>query len=164
MLETKIKVDLGDIERLCKRYPEESRKARESKLTEAVALLEGEVKKRTPWGAGPIHLRDSIFGDVKIRGQKAVGILGTPLQHGEPVERGTKPHFPPIGPLAFWVEKKFGYTGKEARDVAFVIARAISKRGTRAARMFETGFLANEARVQGILEEIPAQIIKELGR
>jgi len=159
MFETAIKVDLKDVEALAKKYPEESRKARQAKLTEAVNLLEAEVKKRTPWGAGPIHLRDTIFGDVKMRGRKAVGILGTPLEHGEPVERGTKPHFPPIGPLAFWVEKKFGYTGKEARDTAFVIARAISRRGTKGAEMFGRGFSAHEHRVRGILEEIPGEIV-----
>ena len=162
MFEPKLKVDLSDIERLTKKYPEASRAARVAKLTEALALLEREVVKRTPRGAGPIHLADATFSDVMVRGTKVWGILGNPLGHGEPVELGTRPHFPPVGPLKHWVERRLGITGAEAASVAFLIARAISKRGTKGAHMFEEGFEASEARAMRILEEIPADIVRRV--
>jgi len=160
MFETKLSVDLTELKRLSDRFPEAAKKAKEAGITEALMLLEREVKMRTAYGAGPIHLRDTIHGKVRAEGERTFGILGTPMQHGEPVERGTKAHFPPVGPLAFWVEKKLGYTGKEARSVAFLIARAISRRGTKGIHMFETALKQNEARVVRILKGIPEDIIR----
>ena len=84
----------------------------------------------------------------------------SPAIYGESVEAGTKPHFPPVAPIRHWVERKLGITGKEAGSVAFLIARAISKRGTKGAGMFEKSFDENEAAVIRILEMIPADIIR----
>jgi len=58
------------------------------------------------------------------------------------------------------VQKKLGLMGKEAKSAAFCIARAISKRGTKGARMFGKGFEMNEARVVEILNRIPEDIVK----
>jgi len=162
MFRIKTKVDLSELEEMTKRYPETSRQARVMKLTEAMNLLEAAVKRKTPYGAGPIHLRDTVHSSVKISGEKVAGIVGTPMEHGEPVEMGTKPHFPPTGPIQFWVEKKLGYSGAEAASVAFLIARAISVRGTKGAKMFETGFEEQEARVMAILNEIPEEIVRRV--
>lgn len=163
MFEVKLKIDISDLERLTKKYPEASREARVAKIWEALLLLEREVIKETPRGAGPIHLGDSIHAkQPQISGQKVWGIMGTPLGHGEPVESGTKPHFPPVGPIQHWVERKLKIEGKEAATVAFLIARAISRRGTKGAHMFEKGFEASEARVIRILEEIPEEIIRRI--
>ena len=162
MLDVKTKIDLKDLEELTKKYPEESRDARVAKITEGLNLFEREVVKRTPYGAGPIHLRDTIHGEVNVSGKKVEGILGTPMEHGEPVEFGTKPHFPPTGPIQFWVERKLGITGDEAASVAFLIARAISIRGTKGAKMFEKGFEEGESRVMKILSEISEDIVKRL--
>ncbi len=158
--EIKIKVDLKELEALTKRYPEASTKARRKRLREALLLLEREIKRLTPEGAGPIHIRDTIFSRVENRGEAAWGLVGTPFSYGESLEYGTKPHFPPIAMIHYWVEKKLGLTGKEAKSAAFCIARAISKRGTKGGHMFEKGFEMNESRVVGILERIPEDIVK----
>ena len=162
MLKTKIIADLKDLKNLTKRYPEVSKDVRVSKLTKALALLERAVKLKTPEGAGPIHLRDSIHPKVSMPGKSVKGLLGTPLAHGESVELGTKPHFPPIGPIQHWVEKKLGISGKEAKSVAFAIAITIARRGTKGAHMFEKGFDENEAQVMRILESIPDEIVARL--
>ena len=160
MLDLKFKIDLSELERLMRKYPQISKDVRVEKLTEAVMLLEREVKKNTPHGAGPIHLRDSIHGKVRVAGKKVIGVVGTPMEHGEPVESGTKPHFPPTGPIQHWVERKLGIHGKEAASVAFLIARAISKRGTEGAHMFEDAFEDNESKLKRILGEIPGEIVR----
>jgi len=165
MFDAKIKYDISDIERLTKMYPEASVAAREAAIKEALLLLESAVKKKTPEGAGPIHLRDTIHEKVKKTGNKVSGILGTPVEYAEPVEKGAKAHFPPIAPIQFWVQQKLRIEGeKESRSVAFLIARAISKRGTKdkAVKMFEKGFEENEAAIVRILEEIPAMIIRRV--
>ena len=156
----KIKVDLTGLEALTKRWPEASETARRGRLTEALLLLEAAIKRLTPEGAGPIHIRDTIFSQVGIRGESVWGMIGTPAIYGESLEYGTKPHFPPVAPIRFWVERKLGLMGKEAQSAAFCIARAISKRGTKGAHMFEKGFEMNEARVISILERIPEDIVR----
>ena len=163
MFELKLKTYLEDLENLVEKYPQASRDARISKITEALHMLEAEVKPKTPWGAGPIHLRDSIHPTgPHVSGQKVWGTLGTSLEHGEPVEYGSKPHFPPIGPLQFWVEKKLGLSGKEATSVAYAIAHTIAKKGTKGRHMFEKGFDAAENRVLRLLNQIPADILRRV--
>ena len=163
MFEITTKTDLRDLERLIKAYPKVSQDVRISKITEALMLLEREIKKVTPFGAGPIHLRDTIFSKTHTSGEKVWGTIGTPLEHGEPVEFGTKPHFPPIGPIQFWVQEKLHIEDeKESRSVAFLIARAISRRGTKGKKMFGHGFEENEERVMRILESIPEEIVRRI--
>jgi hypothetical protein len=161
-VEYKITVDLRAAEKLIARFPEASRAARVSRVTEALLILESEIKKETPVGAGPIHLRDTVFQKVQTSGESVWGMVATPAKYGEPVEMGTKPHFPPIGPIQFWVEKKLGYDGKEARSVAFLIARAISKRGTKGHKMFGNSMEKRHADVTRILEQIPDDIIRRI--
>jgi hypothetical protein len=163
VLELSIKTDISSVKHFVKKYPEVSLGVRKAKVSEALMLLEAAVKKATPYGAGPIHLRDSETSAVKVRGSKVVGVTGTPLEHGEPVESGTKPHFPPLGPIQFWVERKLGiYDEKQAKSVAFLVARAISKRGTKGAQMFKNTMKDNEAKVLAILNEIPREIIRRV--
>lgn len=165
MPEIMCKIDGSELERLIRKYPEISRDVREAKILEALALLESAVKKGTPYGAGPIHLRDTVHGKVRVRGQKVTGILGTPMEHGMPVEMGTKPHFPPIGPLEFWVEKKLGIEDeKQARSVAYAIAWKIKRKGTEGKEMFKGGLDENEHRVMSILQDIGPEIVRRAGR
>ena len=163
MLDINIKADLANMEALSRQYPEASRAARYGRITEALLFLEGAVKQATPVGAGPIHLRDTIFHRVQM-GEPMEGILGTPAQYGLPVELGTKPHFPPVEPIQHWVERKLGYSGTEAASVAFLIARAISRRGTKGAKMFTGTFEQSEARVLAILNSIPADIVERVSK
>jgi len=162
MIAARILANLEGVESLVKRFPEVSREVRESKLSEALLLLEARVKEKTPQGAGPIHLRDTIFPKVQIAGEQITGILGTPQEHGVPVEMGTKAHFPPTEPIRFWVQKVLGLQGREAKAAAFLIARAISRRGTKGAAMFEQGFSENESQVMRILEGIADEIVRRV--
>ncbi|MCE5212992.1 MAG: hypothetical protein LLG40_15730 [Deltaproteobacteria bacterium] len=161
-MEIKTTVKLDGLKELTKKYPEASKKARVSRITEALLLLERAVKGKTPVGAGPIHLRDTIFQKVSYGVQAVVGNLGTPAIYGESVEYGTQPHFPPVAPIQHWVEKKLGITGKEAGSVAYLIARAISRRGTKGQAMFGKGFAENEQAVLRILEMIPGDVVTGL--
>jgi len=160
MFEVKVKADLKDLDRLTRKFPEASKEARMVKLTEALMLLERAIVMKTPYGAGPIHLRDSVHSKARTVGTKVYGVVGTPLEHGLPVEHGTKPHFPPIGPIQHWVQYKLHIQDETAsRAAAYAISRAISRRGTKGAHMFEESFEDHEATVIRILEEIPADII-----
>lgn len=164
MFQLAARVDMKGIEDLIRRFPEASRKAREARITEALLFLERAVAGHTPEGAGPVHIRETYHSKVRMTGERVWGTMGTPVKYGEPLELGSKPHFPPLGPLRYWVERKLGYTGREAASVAFLIARAISRRGTKPARMFGRALDENEARVIRILEHIPADIIRSINK
>ena len=157
-----IKVNLKELEAFIKRYPEASLFARRSRISEATLLLQREIMLKTPEGGGPIHLRDTIFSTISI-GEPVWGMVGTPAIYGAAVEYGTKPH--PVSKIGqeailFWVTKKLGLSGKEAKSAAFCIARAIKKRGTKGAHMFEKGFALSETRVIAMLKQIPEDIVR----
>lgn len=157
----KIRIDSRDIERLVRQYPDASRDARVRRISEALLLLEAEVKEDTPYGAGPIHLRDTIHAQpAQVSGKRVWGVMGTPAEHGVPVEMGTKPHFPPIDPLQFWAEQVLGVDTSVSRGVAWAIAIKISKKGTKGAHMFEANFEDNRGRVEAILARIPDDIVR----
>ena len=61
------------------------------------------------------------------------------------VEHGRAPgRMPPIGPIELWLRRKAGVTDRSA---AFLVARAIGRRGTKGARMFEQGYDVAQGRL-----------------
>jgi hypothetical protein len=161
-MEFKITADMKEMEQLIAKWPQAAHDAQVSRVTEASLLMEGAIKQLTPVGAGPIHLRDTIFHKIEAFGENVWGLISTPAVYGEPVELGTRPHFPPVAPIQHWVEKQMGLSGSEAKSVAFLIARAISKRGTKAQKMFTISVEQHEADVIRILEQIPADILQKV--
>ena len=66
------------------------------------------------------HLRDSIL--VEMTDNKLAAEIGPTVDYGAYVEFGTQPHFPPLAALKDWA-RKHGIP-------AFLVARAIARRGT----------------------------------
>jgi phage gpG-like protein len=66
------------------------------------------------------HLRDSIL--VEMTDNKLAAEIGPTVDYGAYVEFGTQPHFPPLAALEDWA-RKHGIP-------AFLVARAIARRGT----------------------------------
>lgn len=102
-----------------------------------VQAAEAEIVKYTPVDQG--ILRGSVVGRVVDLWPRVQGVLGSPLTYAAPVEFGSRPHWPPRAPIQAWVHRKIGLAGKEMIRVAFLIARAISRRGTRGYHMFQRG-------------------------
>lgn len=120
--------------------------------------VEAEVVKRTPVDQG--LLRASISGRVVDLWPRVEGIAGSPLPYVTPVELGSQPHWPPREPIQSWVRRKFGVTGKAMVSLAFLVARAISRRGTRPHHMFQQGLALGQQlapRVIGAAVERVAQ-------
>lgn len=161
-MELRIALNTKSFEALMRKWPLAANQAQVSRVTEASVFMEGVIKKAAPVGAGPIHLRDTIFHKIRAQGDGVWGMVATPAIYGEPVELGTRPHFPPVAPLQHWVERKLGLSGKEAKSVAFLIARAISKRGTKAQKMFTDNVNQHAVDVIQILAQIPADIIRQV--
>ena len=123
-------------------------------MTEALLLLEREVKELTPVGVGGgAGLKGSIAaGEPQRLGDEVIGVVGTSLPYALPVELGSKPHFPPVEPLEEWARIKLGVPASEARGVGFAIARKIAAKGTNPVKMFTRAFAANRVRVVRIFD------------
>jgi hypothetical protein len=84
--------------------------------------------------------------------------------YAAPVETGTRPHFPPPSALVPWVKQRFSPGDeKEALSIAFAIARAIAKRGTKGVFMFERTYKQLEQEIPGIAEAEIAKAITAAG-
>lgn len=115
----------------------------ERALWQSVLKLEQEVVERTPVGTGGAptgHLRGSIHSEVVSRPRILLGTVGTPAEYALAVEEGTRPHFPPPSALVDWVHFQLGVPMDRALTVAFLVARAISKKGTKGHFMFRDGW------------------------
>ena len=101
-------------------------------------ILVPAIKEETPVGATG-HLKNytvfQVLGTaedmrLEIR-QSAASDRG--FMYGVAVRQGTRTHFPPYRALIPWVMRKLGISGeKEASRVAYLVARKISKVGTKA--------------------------------
>jgi hypothetical protein len=110
----------------------------------SVIAVEAMAKQLSPVNTG--RLATSITSVVEGSTENITGRIGTNVVYAPYMELGTKPHFPPIAAIQDWVKKK-GIAAKltpsgkrggskatresQDRSMAFVIARSISKKGTR---------------------------------
>ncbi len=147
-----VTLDVSQIDRLAdvwRRAPELTTQIIGEAMDEAVLLLQREVTEGTPVGALG-NLRNSWFSDVVSLSGQVVGMVATPVEYAESVELGTKPHFPPLEPLVDWVVAKLGVPRKEARSIAFLVARKISRSGTKAKLFVKDAFDANAPQVRAM--------------
>lgn len=111
-------------------------------MKESLDTVEQAVVVDTPVNLG--LLRGSIGHAIFGSPPDFYGEVSTPILYAAPVEFGRRPgKWPPIGAIRAWVVRKQIATGDEADQVAFLIARAIGRRGTKGAHMFQKGFEAS---------------------
>lgn len=119
-------------------------------MTEATLLLEREVKQRTPVGATQAA-RGSIQSATELmRGRRLEvrGQVSSALKYIVPLEKGSRPHWAPIGPLKLWARRVLGQEG-----LAWAVRAAIARRGTKPAKMFKDGLAACKPKLERILRE-----------
>lgn len=121
----------------------------EARVKELIAARYGEKPAAVAFGT----LVNSVFGEPRTDHPVFGGVVSVspPADvYAAPVETGARAHFPPPQALYAWVKKKFGTTDEaEIKSIAFVIARSISRKGTKGHRMFQRG-----------IEEMGPEIIK----
>jgi len=127
----------------------------------AVLMFQGAIVPLAPVNVGA--LRQSIQTNVTGTSANVTGKVFSPLAYAVPVEAGSRPHFPPLDPIRLWVERKLGKSGAEARSVAFLVARKISRVGTKATRFFERGVTAGTPGVTALWNATGGRIARRLG-
>ena len=121
----------------------------------AVAARAGE-----PFGEGASPMGElvrSLTTEVRDEKGQTVGtvFLAPPAdRYGLFVEVGTRPHFPPPAALLGWVQSRLGISNdRQAREVAFLIARKIAREGTPGRFIFQEALEESEQRIVAIFEE-----------
>lgn len=96
------------------------------------------------------HLVRSITSDFSPPPTKTrVRVLvGSKLHYAPHVEYGTKPHFPPPSALAGWTKRHGGGS-------PYVVARAISRKGTTGIKYLQNAYVLNADRIwKAIRDEV----------
>lgn len=117
------------------------------------------AKEIAPRGATHQYVRGlgmemKVAGGMEVRGE-----LTASAPHSEYVEFGTKPHWPPPGPILAWVLAKGMAHGSDAKRVAFLVSRAIARRGTQAQRILQRTMEAKGERIGRNLQRTVQRII-----
>jgi len=164
-----IRADLGDAAELARAFARSPAIVIEELVdatTEATLVAEREIAEHTPVGiGGGGGLKGSWSArEPRVLADNIIGEVGTPLAHAVPVELGTRPHFPPVQPLADWAQHKLGLSPAEARGVGFVIARKIARTGTKGAHMVTKGMASAERSILAIYARARERIAERLRR
>lgn len=117
----------------------------------ATLLVQRDAKRLAPVDTG--RLRASITPEIRQRGNTVQGVVGTNVVYAPPVEFGSRPHYPPISALQVWA-RRHGMN-------AFVLQRAIGRRGTKAHRFFQQAFDQNRDRIVELLDGAVARIVNK---
>lgn len=110
-------------------------------LLAAATLARGRIAEKAPVNTGA--LRSSFVASLRP-GPNPAGIVATPLVYAPVMEYGRTAgsRMPPVGPIALWAQRVLGLTEEEAQEVAWPMARAIARRGTKPRRFFRGGVKA----------------------
>ena len=120
-------------------------------MRDATLIVQRSAREYAPVDTG--RLRASIVPEVRMAGADVVGVVGTNVKYGPFMELGTRPHWPPLGALETWA-RRHGTT-------AFVVARAIARRGTKARRYLQKALQNNREAITRLLDRAVGRIVRK---
>lgn len=91
-------------------------------------------------------------------------------EHWKYLENGTRPHFPPINAIEQWISVKHivprPYNGKvpSTRQLAFLIARGISKNGTKPTKLLQQTIDGADDLIAKLIDELAHQLQEEINK
>lgn len=121
-------------------------------MKQATLLVERGAKERVPVDTG--RLRSSITSEVQSIGSSVRGVVGSNVVYAPYVELGTRPHWPPISALETWA-RRHGMS-------AYVVARTIAARGTRARKFLMGAVEEHRGRITDILFDALRKAVDKL--
>lgn len=107
----------------------------------------------------PIDIRGSVFATAPYS-----PIIEGVDEAGNPTEFGRRPgtKFPPVAALRSWVERVMGLTGNDAARVAFLVGRAIVRRGIRPKRPLARALEKNIPFIEKVFGDASNRVAKRL--
>ena len=152
-----VTIDASELDTLLRRFPQYENiifDEMEAAMAGSLEVFKSEVVGRTPVGVTGAA-RQSIGSFVRGRAPNFEGQVATSILYGLPLERGRRPgKQPPTAPIELWVRRKLNVSDAEVSQVAFLIARAIGRRGTKGAEMFAKGFDAGKGPVDRLWQKV----------
>jgi hypothetical protein len=147
----------GEVTKLLTRLPQRLKAAIVTAMRESAILIQSLAKLNSPVFRG--LLRVSIAQNVAEDGARIVGEVGSGLPYASVIEEGrSSGWFPPPSELKAWARRKLG-----DERLAFVVARAIKRRGFRAQPYLRPALLAATPRVQLIFQNRVAEALRAEG-
>lgn len=111
------------------------------------------AKQHAPVDTG--RYRASIAHELDDGNPPAWAIVGSNVEYAPSIEFGSRPHFPPVSALAVWAQRHGGIP-------PFLVARAISRRGTKAHKPLQKGLDDVAGRLRGWAHEAEQEIKRAL--
>lgn len=135
-------------EALAKLTPQQANGPINRFLDRGAIYIQSQARGNAPVDTG--RLRNSIGVEEPSDRQR---IIGANTDYAEYVETGTRPHFPPPAALEGWAARHgFGPGG------GFMVARAISRSGTKAQPYMRPAAEAGETFVKSLIPTLAAEI------
>jgi hypothetical protein len=170
-----IELDTRELDGVARRFPQIQRRLEQRvKDTMGVSMEFLQSLARTIAREKDLVSSGAYLGSIAyvIRGigLDLRGTLAPQVRHGLPVERGRNPgKQPPREAIELWVRRKLGISGdEEVQSAAFLIARAIGRRGTiqrfgyDGGRVIETTAERGQRDVLKFFDQMIAQIAREI--
>lgn len=163
--------DLGKFERKLARS--ELRKAIVVGQREAAVHTLALLKERTmtappasPNGSEGAYDKGGFYAGWKVESKGRWVYVKNVSPHAVFVERGRRKNKPPppVSAILPWVRRKLALKGKAAKTAAFLIARAIGRRGLRGRRIIATSLPAIDRIHTRYVREALQRALKESGR
>lgn len=120
-------------------------------MRQSAMLVTNDAKVFAPVDTG--RLRSSITPEVRSEGRSVLGVVGSNVHYAPYQETGTRPHWPPIGALETWA-RRHGTS-------AFLVARAIARRGTKGKRYLQRAFDKNADRIRQMIGKAVSEIVSK---
>lgn len=134
-------------------------------VAKTVTTAESEVVPRTPVGATQtLRAGYATDGPRGGRGRWRAALVNPTVYH-DIREDGRRPgRMPPVDALIPWVGTVLGVPIEDRRSVAYVVARAIGRRGYTGAHMIERGWAVTRRRIRPDLRKAGLAIAREITR
>jgi hypothetical protein len=97
--------------------------------------------------------RASVTPEVRTHGRVVEGVVGSNRISAAVQETGSRPHWPPLAALETWA-RRHGTT-------AYVVARAIARRGNIARRQFSRAFDDNADKIAKLVGDVVGKIVSK---
>lgn len=120
-------------------------------MRRATMLVSTEAKRLAPVDRG--HLRASITPEVRLQGFNVLGVVGSNRLYAPYQETGTRPFWPPVSALEVWAQRH-GVS-------AFLVARAISRRGIKPKRYLQGAFEAKQDDIKREIGKAVSEIVEK---
>jgi hypothetical protein len=166
MAEGDFTLDFSEVQKFAQaldKFPDTVGRLNQVTMQKIVSVVKDRIIVHTPVFLG--NLRGSYYPQIYGEPLNLTGKVASDLIYGLPVDQGRPPgKMPPVDAIEHWVRRKLGVDGAEARQVAYIIARAIGRRGIKAVNMAQKAVNESEPVKVRLWVDMLNQVVIEFDR